>query len=168
MKLKKFIMCALFLTMGFLLHQITPPILFGMKPDFLLIMMFIAIIFSGNDYKMILTVGIVSGILSSLASTFPGGQLPNILDKLVTSHVVYLLLKVLKNRVSENIKMIIISVLGTVISGIVFLTSAFFMVGLPTSFTVLILTVVVPATLINTFVGGFLCKIVQKAMKYSF
>src|SRR3712207_8592905 len=65
MKLKKFIMCALFLTMGFLLHQITPPILFGMKPDFLLIMMFIAIIFSGNDYKMILTVGIVSGILRS-------------------------------------------------------------------------------------------------------
>ncbi len=34
MNLKKMIICSLLLAIGLLLHQISPPLLFGMKPDF--------------------------------------------------------------------------------------------------------------------------------------
>ncbi|KAJ51790.1 ABC-type multidrug transport system fused ATPase/permease subunit [Clostridium tetanomorphum] len=166
MKLKNFVLSSLFLAIGFLLHQITPPFLFGMKPDFLLIMMFIAI-FLVNDYKITLIVGIVSGILTAAATTFPGGQIPNLIDKIITCQMVYILFKTLKNKLNSNMNIIIVCIIGTFISGMIFLTSAFFIVGLPVSFGVLVLTVVLPATLINTVASFFLFKIVNTALRYS-
>ena len=130
MKLKSFVLSSLFLAIGFLLHQITPPFLFGMKPDFLLIMMFISI-FLVDDHKLTTIVGIVSGILTAATTTFPGGQIPNLIDKIITCQVVYMLFKILKNRVNNNITIILVSFIGTFISGLVFLYSALIIVGLP-------------------------------------
>lgn len=166
MKLRNFVMSSLFLAIGFMLHQITPPLLFGMKPDFLLIMMFIAI-FLVNDYKLTIMVGIVSGILTAAATTFPGGQIPNLIDKIITCQIVFMLFKMFKNKLNNNVVIILVSIIGTFISGMVFLTSAFFIVGLPVSFEVLVLTVVLPATLINAAASFFLFKIVNTALRYS-
>ena len=49
--------------------------------------------------------------------------------------------------------------MGTLISGITFLTSALILVGLPASFGLLFATVVIPAVVINTIVGCLLNKI---------
>lgn len=166
MKLKSFVLSSLFLAIGFLLHQITPPLLFGMKPDFLLIMMFISI-FLVEDHKLAMIVGIVSGILTAATTTFPGGQIPNLIDKIITCQIVYMLFKILKNRVNNNTTIILVSFIGTFISGLVFLYSALIIVGLPVSFMTLVATVVLPATLLNSVVSFFLFRLVNNALRYS-
>lgn len=114
MNLRKLILSSLLLAIGMVLHQIVPPFLFGMKPDFLLSTMFIAIALS-DDYKLTLLIGLSAGILTAATTTFPGGQMPNIIDKLITCNLVYLLLKAIKDRFNNQIKISIISA-STVLS----------------------------------------------------
>ena len=147
MKLRKIILSSLLLSIGLVLHQLVPPILFGMKPDFLLSMMFIAI-FICDDYKLSLVIGLAAGILTAATTTFPAGQLPNIIDKIITSNLVFLLFRVFK--FNNQLKICMVSFIGTIISGTVFLGTAYIIVGLPGPFLVLILGVVIPATAFNT------------------
>lgn len=148
MKLRKMILNSLLLAIGLVLHYITPPIVFGMKPDFLLAMMFICIAIC-DDYKSAMVVGIICGILTALTTTFPGGQVPNLIDKIVTSNVVYFAFKIMKKRVPSQITMAVISALGTLISGCVFLESAKLMAGLSGSFKLFLFSIVLPACVIN-------------------
>ena len=99
-----------------------------------------------------------------MTTKFPGGQIPNMLDKLITVNFVYILIfiiskiKILKNLSKEKenyIIALIIFPLGTLMSGIVFLLSAQAIVGLPAEFMTLILTIVLPATIINLIAGVF-------------
>jgi hypothetical protein len=149
MNLKKMIISSLLLSIGLILHQIAPPILFGMKPDILLSMMFIAIVIT-KDYKMTILIGLVAGILTAATTTFPGGQIPNMIDKFITCNFIYLILKLFNNKINDQVQMIIISIFSTLISGTVFLGVAYVLVGLPGPFFALILAVVLPATIINT------------------
>ncbi|MFL0270269.1 tryptophan transporter [Candidatus Clostridium radicumherbarum] len=146
MNLRKIILSSLLLSIGLVLHQLVPPILFGMKPDFLLSMMFIAI-FLCDDYKLSLVIGLAAGILTAATTTFPAGQLPNIIDKIITSNLVFLLFRVFK--FNSQLKISIVSFIGTIISGTVFLGAAYILVGLPGPFLALILGVVIPATAFN-------------------
>lgn len=146
MNLRKIILSSLLLAIGLVLHQLVPPILFGMKPDFLLSMMFIAI-FLCDDYKLSLVIGLAAGILTAATTTFPAGQLPNIIDKIITSNLVFLLFRVFK--FNSQLKISIVSFIGTIISGTVFLGAAYILVGLPGPFLALILGVVIPATVFN-------------------
>jgi hypothetical protein len=164
MNLRKLILCSLLLAIGMVLHQLVPPFLFGMKPDFLLSMMFIAIALS-DDYKLTLLIGLAAGILTAATTTFPGGQIPNIIDKLITCNLVYFMFKALKNKFNNQIKMILISITGTLISGTVFLGSAFVIAGLPGPFLALMLAVVLPATLFNLGACMILYNSAQIAMK---
>lgn len=157
MNLRKLILSSLLLAIGLVLHQIVPPLLFGMKPDILLSMMFIAILLA-DDYKTTLIIGLAAGLISAATTNFPMGQLPNIIDKLVTCNLVYLIIISTKKILNHQIKTLIVSVVGTIISGTVFLGSALILVGLPggASFTALFLAVVIPATLVNTIACIFL------------
>lgn len=157
MNLRKIILSSLLLAIGMVLHQIAPPLLFGMKPDILLSMMFIAIVLV-DDYKVTLLVGLAAGVLTAATTTFPMGQIPNVIDKLITCYVVYLILKATKKILNHQIQMFVVSLVGTLISGTVFLGSALILVGLPggASFTPLFLAVVLPATLVNTIACIFL------------
>lgn len=149
MNLRKLVLSSLLLAIGLILHQIVPAIFMGMKPDFLLSMMFIAI-FLGDDYKLALIVGAAAGIFTALTTTFPGGQVANIVDKLVTCNVVFILYRLTKNKLNSQIQMATIAFIGTLVSGLVFLGTALLFFGLPAPFSTLALTVVVPAALINT------------------
>lgn len=164
MKTKKLVLSAVLLAVGLLLHYIVPGIFMGMKPDLLLSMMFVAVIVN-EDFKSALVTGLVAGFLTALTTTFPGGQIPNIIDKFITVLVVYGLNTILGNKISNIIKTCIISVLGTLVSGTIFLGSAYLIVGLPTSFTALFLTVVLPATLLNSVSVLFLLSVVQRSMR---
>lgn len=166
MNLRKLVTASLLLAIGMILHQMTPPLVMGMKPDFLLAMMFIAIALC-DDYKLTVVIGIVAGILTAATTTFPGGQLPNIVDKLITSQVAFLMFKIVKTKLSNQISMITVSIIGTLISGSVFLASALFIVGLPAPFEVLFLTIVIPATAINAIASAVLFNIVNLSLKYS-
>lgn len=164
MNLKKMIINSLLLAIGLILHQIAPPLLFGMKPDILLTMMFITI-FISKDYKTAVIISITSGILTAATTTFPGGQIPNVIDKLITGQIVYFLFKIMDKKLNNQLQMGLVSVIGTVISGTIFLGSALYIVGLPAPFSILMYTVVIPATVVNALVGVILYNAINLALK---
>ena len=164
MNTKKMVINALLLAIGAILHQITPALGLPMQPDFALAMLFIIMIINNNDYKTSLIAAIITGVFTALTTKFPGGQLPNIIDKIITVNLMYAILlflnKILEyinvnKNMKENLLVIISFPLGTLISGTTFLLSAQYIVGLPAKFSILFLTSVIPALLINT-IGGFI------------
>jgi hypothetical protein len=169
---KTLVMNALLLGVGAMLHQITPALGLPMQPDFALAMLFIIIILNDGNYKTTLISGIVTGIFTAMTTKFPGGQLPNLIDKIVTAHIIFLLIllinKILKemdDRKKRLIQCFIILPIGTFVSGSLFLGSALMIVGLPAPFIALFTTVVLPAVVINLAVGVTLYKIVEKSLK---
>lgn len=168
MNTKKLVLNSILLAIGLMLHQFTPALGLPMQPDFALATLFIIMILN-KDYKTVLMAGIVTGIFTAMTTKFPGGQIPNIIDKIATVTIVYGILTVLRERVNKNIVLGIILLIGTLISGTIFLGSASIIVGLPggASFSVLFMSVVVPAVIIN-LIGGFaLFKVFEISLKRS-
>ena len=160
---KQLVTNSLLLAVGFLLHYVTPAIGLPMQIDFSLITMILIIAFNRNSFSTCLAAGIATGIFSGITTKFPMGMIPNILDKITTAIVVYLLIKLLdKTALSSKIKAIVVNSIGTLVSGIVFLASALLLVGLPAPFLVLFTTVVVPATVVNTVIGFLVSNICEK------
>lgn len=163
--LKGIIINSLFLGIGAVLHQIAPPILLGMKPDFSLVMLFVILLLN-DDYKTCLSAGIVAGLLAAATTTFPGGQLANVVDKFITTNVMYFALIPLKTAINNNqIKIMLTSICGTIVSGSAFLLTALITVGLPTNFKILFISVVIPATLINTVAAIILFNALNTAVR---
>ena len=153
MKTKQLVTNSLLLAVGFLLHYVTPAIGF-MQIDFSLITLVLVITLNKSSFSTCVAGGIATGIFSGLTTKFPLGFIPNILDKITTAIAVYLLLKLLdKTALSSKIKSIAVNAVGTLVSGMVFLSSALLLTGLPAPFFVLFVTVVIPATIVNTIAG---------------
>jgi hypothetical protein len=129
--------------------------------------MFIVLYLNRKDYKMTILIGIVAGLFSAFSTTFPFGQIPNIVDKIITANVIFLLFKVMDSKVKDQIQIIIASIMGTFVSGIVFLSTALFLAGLPVPFSALVIGVVLPAVLLNTLMCVFLYNIVIVSLKRS-
>lgn len=168
MKLKNNIFTTLLLAIGFILHQITPGILGGMKFDFLVAFMIVSLILNHKFENTLLT-GFLAGILSAMATTFPLGQIPNVIDKVLTSIILTILINLLSkfNFKLNAIAIALIGGLGTFISGMIFLASATFISGLPAPMLSLIVTIVVPTSILNTIGTAFIFKIVKLSLRAS-
>ena len=164
MRTKEYIITALMLAMGLILHGVMPPIVGGMKPDLLLIFLVLAIMLAPN-VKNTMVAGVGAGLLSAFTTSFPGGQLPNIIDKIITAFAILFLIKLLSFIKSDIAKSVIIMGVATLVSGVAFLTSALLIVGLPAPFAVLFTTVVLPALVSNVVIGTFVCKAILVATK---
>lgn len=151
LSIKDFVLASLLVGVGFVLHAVFPGILGGMKPDFALVMLFLVIILI-KDPRIVVMAGVITGILTALTTSFPAGQIPNIVDKIVTTAFVLGLTRV----VPKKAYIPIIGILGTLVSGTVFLGTALTLTGLPASFLSLMMAVVLPATVINTIALGLL------------
>ena len=163
MKTKQLTINALLLAVGFLLHYLTPAIGLPMQIDFSLITLILVINFNRNSFNTCVASGVATGIFSGITSKFPLGFIPNIIDKITTAIVVYLLIKLLdKTTLSIKIKTIVVNAVGTLISGVVFLVSALLLTGLPAPFFVLFTTVVIPAIAVNTVIGFIVSNICEK------
>lgn len=149
MKTKTLVSLSLLIGIGAALHFIVPGFFLGMKPDMMLLMMFLAIVLF-PEKKNVFIVALAAGAISAMTTTFPGGQIPNIIDKLVTAFLFYLLFIGFKKFSTSVISVSILTALGTIISGAVFLGSAYYIVSLPGPFVVLFGAVVLPAVLLNT------------------
>ena len=169
MNTKRLVLNAILLAMGLVLHQITPPI-FTIKPDTTLIMLFTLMIMNRDDYKTCLIGGIIAGVFAAMTTSFPGGQIPNIIDKLVATNVMFVVMKVsyklpFINKLEEKTRDLVVTgeivVLGTIVSGTTFLTAAQILVGLPGNFTALFIAVVLPAVIINLLVGIIIYKAIN-------
>lgn len=159
MNTKKLVTASLFLAMGYILHMVMPGLPLGnMKPDPFLAMMFLAV-FVTDDLKGAIIIGLAAGVLTALTTTFPMGQIPNLIDKAITAPVVYLLYS--RTRSADPfLRLLLIAPVGTLISGTLFLSSAQLFFRLPAPFSVLFIGVVLPAAISNTILAG----IVGKAM----
>ena len=154
MKTKQLVTNALLLAIGFLLHYFTPAIGLPMQIDFSLITLILIINLNKNNFNVGIASGIATGIFSGMTTKFPAGLIPNIIDKILTTVAVYLLIKLLdKTALHNKIKAIVVNAVGTLVSGTVFLCSALLLVGLPAPFSLLFVTVVIPATIVNTIAG---------------
>lgn len=171
---KKMVINALLLAIGAILHQITPTLGLPMQPDFALAMLFIIMIINNNDYKITLISAIITGIFTALTTKFPGGQLPNIIDKLVTVNIMFLVIILINkmcdfikitNKLQSNILVLLTFPIGTLVSGVTFLISAQLIVGLPANFSMLFITIVIPAVLINTIGGFILYHVISLSLK---
>jgi len=138
-------MAGLMLAAGLVLHFVCPAIVAGMRPDFSLIMLILFVLLR-RERKITIAAGIATGIITAMTTTFPGGQIANVIDKVLTT---FLLLGF--SMLPEGyFNTIVTSIVGTIFSGTVFLTSAFLIVGLPTTFKALFISVVLPAAALNT------------------
>lgn len=167
MKTNVLVLLALFMGIGAVLHTITPPILFGMKPDIMLPMMFLGILlFPKAQYVLILS--IATGVISALTTTAPGGQISNLVDKPITAFLFFALLLIVPKQFNDKIVATALVAIGTAISGTVFLVMALYVIGLmPGSFIAMFTGVVLPAILFNVVFTFILYPILESILKRS-
>ncbi|MED4285300.1 tryptophan transporter [Priestia megaterium] len=164
MKTRKLVLLAFLLGIGVVLHLIIPGFFFGMKPDMMLVMMFLGLLLY-PDKKTAFLLGIGTGILSALTTTFPAGQLPNFIEKVITAYFILAFLTLFKKSSNIYFKVLLITAIGTIVSGSIFLTLAMVFAELPISFLLLLIAVVLPAVLLNTLVMAIVHPIVDKINK---
>jgi hypothetical protein len=149
MSLRDTTQIALLLAVGTVLRIVMPAYGAGMKPDVALAMLFVIIVLKPKP-KVVLISGIIAGFLAALTTGFPGGQIPNIIDKPLTAMFALGIVTLLKGRIPDVAIACVLGVVATIFSGTVFMLSALALVGLPAAFSLLFTTVVLPATVLNT------------------
>ena len=157
---------AMLVAVGAALYLVIPGINGGMKPDFMLTMMFIGLLLF-RDVKSVFILTIATGVLSGLFSTFPLGFFPNIVDKLITGFAFYVVIKSMKSISSNLIASTVLVGLGTILSGFIFLSVAIFMLGVDLPFLFLFATVVLPAVVLNGVAFFLINPIVTKILERS-
>jgi Tryptophan transporter TrpP len=148
MNTKTLVSLSLLIGIGTALHAVIPGIFLGMKPDMMLTMMFLGIMLFPAK-KNVLLVGLLTGVISGLTTQFPGGFLPNLIDKPVTAFVFYGLFLLTRKYSRSILGAIVLTAIGTLVSGAIFLGSASVIGGLPGAFIALFAAVVLPATVVN-------------------
>ncbi|MED3977454.1 tryptophan transporter [Priestia megaterium] len=167
MNTKVLVSLALLVGIGAVLHTVVPPILFGMKPDMMLTMMFLAILLFPS-VKNVALVSLTTAVISALTTSFPGGQIANLIDKPITAFVFFALFMLVKKATGMKTPVAAaLTAVGTLVSGTVFLSAAALIVGLPGGNNVmaLVAAVVLPATVVNTIVMIVIYPIVQSVLK---
>lgn len=168
MNIRVLIILSLFVGIGAALHAVVPPILFGMRPDMSLAMMFLGIVLFPH-IKYVLVLAVATGFVSALTTTFPLGQIPNIIEKPITALLFFGLFLLVRNKVNQSIAMPVLTVVGTLISGSLFLSIALFIIGanMGVGFIALFGANVLPATVVNTIVMVVLYPVIQTILKRS-
>nr|WP_093132498.1 tryptophan transporter [Salinibacillus kushneri] len=162
------ILLSLFIGIGTVLHLVMPGVLFGMKPDLQLAMMFLGILLFPRA-KYVLVLAVATGLLTALTTTMPGGQISNIIDKPITAFAFFGLYVLFSKMTKNAVLAPIMTALGTMISGAIFLSVALFILGveLGAGFGALFATVVIPATIANSIIILVVYPILQAIMKRS-
>ena len=166
MNTKNLVLMSLLVGVGAVLYIVIPGFNGGMKPDFMLTMMFISILLF-PEVKSVFLLGITTGIISGLFSTFPGGFIPNVIDKSVTAFVFFGLVLLINKYAKKLPVAILLTCIGTLISGVVFLSSAIFLIGADVPFMGLLVAVVLPAMAINAVAFFIIYPIIGKLIKRS-
>jgi hypothetical protein len=117
---KTMVTLSLLVGIGAVLHTVMPGIVFGMKPDLMLIMMFLGI-FLFPDFKNAVLLGSVTGVISGLTTTFPGGLVPNLIDKFFTALLMYAIFSLVQRLGKTFTISVALTFIGTLISGMLFL-----------------------------------------------
>lgn len=168
MNTKNLVLMALLVAVGAALYVVTPGFVQGMKPDFMLTMMFIGILLFPTAKDTFL-LGITTGVISGLFTTFPAGFVPNVIDKVVTAFIFLIIIVAIKGLAKKVVAQAVLVGIGTIVSGSIFLSVALFVIGTEVgkTFTVLFATVVLPAVAFNVIAFIIIYPIVTKLVKRS-
>lgn len=168
MNTKNLVLMALLVGVGAALYVVTPGFVQGMKPDFMLTMMFIGILLFPTVKETFL-LSLATGVLSGLFTTFPAGFVPNVIDKLVTGFVFLLIVLAVKKLAKNIVVQAVFVGLGTVLSGSIFLSVALFVFGadVGATFVVLFVGVVLPAIAFNVIAFLIIYPIITNLVKRS-
>ncbi|MDM5335045.1 tryptophan transporter [Ureibacillus composti] len=166
MNTKNLVLMALLVGVGTALYLVIPGINGGMKPDFMLTMMIIGILLFPTVKETFL-ISVATGVLSGLFSTFPGGFVPNVIDKAVTGFVVLAVVLVLRHFIQKVAVSTVLVGLGTMLSGSVFLSMALALTEVPIDFAVMFATVVLPAVVMNAIAFVIIYPIITNLLKRS-
>lgn len=168
MNTRVLVILSLLVGIGFVLHYAIPPVLFGMKPDMSLAMMFLGIIlFPRFGYVVLLS--LLTGFVSALTTSFPMGQILNIIEKPMTAILFFGLYLLIKNIGKDHITAPALTIVGTLISGAIFLSIGLFIVdvNVGAGFLPLFTANVLPAVVLNTIVMVIIYPVVQGVLKRS-
>lgn len=162
MKTRNLTISAIFMALGLVMHFLVPPIFGGVKPDFLLSMMFISLIIAG-DIKEAILIGVAGGIMSALTTSFPGGQIPNFIEKIIVAVTIFFLIQKF-GKVLNKYQTVFIYALGTLLSGVLFLLLA---LGITKQMNLFVpsLPVVLVAMVVNSIFGLILMNAYKKIEK---
>ena len=166
MNTKSLVTLSLLVGIGAVLHTVVPGFVFGMKPDLMLLMMFLGI-FLLPDLKNALLIGTVTGIISALTTSFPGGQIPNLIDKVLTALIIFAIYTLVRKFAKPTIASLSLTLIGTLLSGTIFLTAAYLIVGLPGPFLTLAAGAILPALVINTVAMAIIYPIAANILRRS-
>lgn len=166
MNTKNLVLMALLVGVGAALYLIIPGFGGGMKPDFMLTMMFIGILLFPKASHVFL-LALSTGVISGLFSTFPAGFLPNVIDKFITAFVFFAVVVALKHFTQKLSVAVALAGLGTLLSGIIFLSVAIFVLGVNVPFGGLVVGVVLPTVALNAIAFFFIFPIVTQLLKRS-
>ncbi|MBP2004125.1 tryptophan transporter [Halobacillus andaensis] len=164
MNTRVLVMLSLLVGMGAVLHAVLPPFFLGMRPDMMLAMMFLGIIlFPKLPYVVVLSAA--TGMISALTTTVPGGQLANLIDKPITAFIFFALFLSLRN-VLKHAAAPVLTAVGTLISGTIFLSCVLFVIGMmEASFGAMFVTIVLPTAIINTVAMVIIYPVAQTILK---
>ena len=161
MNTKKLTITAILIAIGFILHSIVPPI--GIiEMDFSLIFMVIAIFVNKDSLLSSTVVGVVTGLLTFISSKSTIA-IANIPDKVITALFIYLIFKFVKDKKLNKLLMFTIFILATLVSGITFCLVGNIFADIP--ILLMLLTGVLPATVINGFSGIILFNLIMKYLR---
>ena len=166
MELRKNIITALLIAIGFILSQIIPGIIVGMKFDLMLSVMFVCLLIN-REFKNVLVTAFLGGVITAMTTTFPGGQLQQLSLLDLACMIVYQKPTKSPNSRKNLLGIGMVAFLGTLISGSAFLASASMIVGLPAKFKLLFMGIVLPTAFANILVTILVYKAVNIAMKIS-
>jgi len=164
MNTKNLTLMAILVAVGTALYLVIPGYGEGMKPDFMLTMMFIGI-FLFPDVRSVFLLGATTGVLSGIFTSFPGGFIPNIIDKFITAFVVFAIVLALKKLSQKIVISTVIACVGTLLSGTIFLTVAIYVMGAHVPFGLLFVTVVLPAIAMNGAVFFIIYPVITNLLK---
>lgn len=162
------VLLSLFVGIGLVLHYIVPPLLFGMKPDMSLAMLFLGIILFPK-IRYVLLLAFLTGFVSALTTSFPMGEFINMVEKPMTALIFLALLMLVKRFIKDTLQATLLTAIGTIVSGSIFLTIGLYIVGLEIGggFIALFAANVLPATLLNTMIMILIYPVVSGMVKRS-
>ena len=154
------VLLSLLVGIGAVLHAVIPPFFLGVKPD----MMFLGIILF-PDKKYVFLLGVVAGVITALTTGLPGGQIPNLVDKFATAFIFFGLFLTLGKFSKSIVSLAVLTAIGTLVSGSIFLSLALSFADVPGTFIALFTGLVLPTAVLNTVAMIIIYPIVSGIVK---
>lgn len=161
MKIKNLTISTLFLTLGLVLHITVPGTVGLMKPDFMMAFFFFAL-FELQSFREVAVISIVCGFLTAMTTSMPGGEIANVVDKLITGPLVFYSYQFLVNRISPKVTSCFISGMGTLISGVIFLSVVQALGGIQLPFQMFLFGIILPAMVVNSLLVLLVSKVLDR------